>query len=150
MLNETIVTLQGWVGGDVNVRQAGDAQVASFRLGSTPRRYSRRTGEWVDGETQWYTVNAWRGLAENVAASVRRGDPVVVHGRMNASTWVSTTGSEVTSFEVEATFIGHDLGRGTSVFTRTPARGGDQQPQAVPSGPSAPDVPGGEVVTSAA
>ena len=120
MLNETVVTLQGWVGGDVSLRQAGDAQVASFRLGSTPRRFSRRSGEWVDGETQWFTVNAWRGLAENVAASVHRGDPVVVHGRMNASTWVSNAGVEVISLEVDASFVGHDLGRGTSVFTRTP------------------------------
>ncbi|WP_435742414.1 single-stranded DNA-binding protein [Nocardioides sp. SYSU DS0663] len=120
MLNETVVTLQGWVGGDVSLRQAGEAQVASFRLGSTPRRFSRRSGEWVDGETQWFTVNAWRGLAENVAASVHRGDPVVVHGRMNASTWVSNTGVEVISLEVDATFVGHDLARGTSVFTKTP------------------------------
>ncbi|GGO70786.1 single-stranded DNA-binding protein [Nocardioides deserti] len=120
MSNETTVTLQGWVGGDVTVRQAGDAQVASFRVGATPRRFSRRSGEWVDGETQWYTVNAWRSLGENVAASVRRGDPVVVHGRLNVSTWISSAGAEVTSFEVEATFVGHDLGRGRSVFTKTP------------------------------
>ncbi|WP_347565480.1 single-stranded DNA-binding protein [Nocardioides sp. IC4_145] len=120
MSNETTVTLQGWVGGDVTVRQAGDAQVASFRVGATPRRFSRRSGEWVDGETQWYTVNAWRALGDNVAASVRRGDPVVVHGRLNVSTWISSAGAEVTSFEVEATFVGHDLGRGRSVFTKTP------------------------------
>lgn len=120
MSNETTVTLQGWVGGDVSLRQAGEAQVASFRVAATPRRFSRKTGEWVDGATQWYTVNAWRALADNVAASVRRGDPVVVHGRLGVSTWVSSAGVEVTSVEVDATFVGHDLGRGRSVFTKTP------------------------------
>ncbi|MBC9734731.1 single-stranded DNA-binding protein [Nocardioides sp. zg-578] len=142
--NETIVTLQGWVGGDVTLRQAGDAQVASFRVGATPRRFSRRTGEWGDGETQWYTVNAWRALGDNVAASVRRGDPVVVHGRLNVSTWVSSAGAEVTSFEVEATFVGHDLGRGTSAFTKTPrpAQGPSEQTPGQGDGPATGEATG--------
>lgn len=151
MLNETIVTLQGWVGGDVSVRQAGDAQVASFRLGATPRRFSRRTGEWTDGETQWFTVNAWRALGENVAASVRRGDAVVVHGRLNASTWVSSAGTEVTSFEVEALLVGHDLARGTSSFSKTPSRAAAAGSGDAPvTGEPAPGGVDGEAATVAA
>jgi single-strand DNA-binding protein len=121
-MNETVITLQGNVGTDVAVRQAGDARVATFRVACTPRRYNRKTGEWVDGDTQWYTVNAWRGLADNVEQSVRRGDPVVVHGRLNAQTWTNSAGMEVTTFEVDAQVVGHDLNRGTSAFTR-PNRG---------------------------
>jgi len=119
-MNETMVTLQGWLGGDVTVRQAGDATVASFRVACTPRRYQKRTDEWVDAETQWYTVKAWRGLGVNCERSLRRGDPVVVHGRLNAQTWTNSANVEVTSFEVEATLVGHDLARGVSQFTRTP------------------------------
>jgi len=119
-MNETMVTLQGWVGGDVVSRPAGDSVVTNFRVASTPRRYQKKTGEWMDGDTQWYSVSAWRTLAENCAASLRRGDPVVVHGRLNASLWKNSAGIEVTSFEVEASFVGHDLNRGTSVFTRPP------------------------------
>jgi single-strand DNA-binding protein len=129
-MNETLVTLQGWLGNDVTVRQAGDTTVASFRVACTPRRYQRRTEEWVDAETQWYTVNAWRGLAENCDRSLRRGDPVVVHGRLNARTWVNKAGVEVTSFEVEAVLVGHDLARGTSQFTRTAGAGATGQPPA--------------------
>jgi single-strand DNA-binding protein len=93
-------------------------QVATFRVASTPRRYQRRTDSWEDGDTQWYAVNAWRGLAENCDASLRRGDPVVVHGKLTASVWTNKAGLEVTSFEVEAAFVGHDLNRGTSEFRR--------------------------------
>ena len=125
-MNETTVTLQGWLGSDVTLRRAGDVPVAGFRIACTPRRYSRRTGSWEDSPTQWYTVSAWRGLADNCASSLRRGDPVVVHGRLNASVWVNAQGVEVTTFEVEATMVGHDLSRGTSEFTRTP------KPQPVP------------------
>jgi single-strand DNA-binding protein len=118
-MNETVVTLQGWLGGEVTLREAGDVPVANFRVACTPRRYQRKTDEWVDGDTQWYTVNAWRALAENCHQSLRRGDPVVVHGKLNAQVWTNSAGIEVTSFEVEAVFVGHDLNRGVGQFTRT-------------------------------
>ena len=117
-MNETFVTLSGWLGGDVSVREAAGIPVATFRVASTPRRYQRRTDRWEDGETQWYAVNAWRALAENCLRSLRRGDPVVVHGKLSAHVWTNKAGLEVTTFEIEAAFVGHDLNRGTSVFER--------------------------------
>ena len=116
---ETLITLQGNVGGDVKVREAGESRVATFRVASTPRRWSKKEEGWVDGDTQWYSVNCWRTLGEHVERSLRRGDPVVVHGRLSVTTWTNTAGLEVTTFEVEATSVGHDLNRGTSAFTRT-------------------------------
>ena len=136
-MNETLITLQGWLGADVKVREAGDSRVASFRVACTPRRFQRKTGEWGDADTQWYTVNAWRALAEHCERSLRRGDPVVLHGRLNATTWTNNAGIAVTSLEVDAFWVGHDLTRGTSVFTR--AAGG---PAAVsPTGAATTEVP---------
>jgi len=117
-MNETYVTLCGWLGGDVTVRHAAGVPVATFRVASTPRRYQRKTETWEDGATQWYTVNAWRALGENCDQSLRRGDPVGVHGKLSASVWTNKAGLEVTTFEVEAAFVGHDLNRGTSEFRR--------------------------------
>jgi len=117
-MNETIVTLQGYVGGPVKLRQAGDSLVASFRVACTPRRYNRRTQEWFDADTQWYTVNAWRVLGDHCSRSLATGDPVVVHGKFSAHTFVNASQVEVTTFEVDATFVGHDLNRGTSSFTK--------------------------------
>ncbi|HEV7876349.1 MAG TPA: single-stranded DNA-binding protein [Nocardioides sp.] len=119
-MNETLVTLQGWLGTDVTLRQAGETPVASFRVACTPRRYQKKTDEWVDGATQWFSVNAWRALAEHCERSLRRGDPVVVHGRLNAQVWANSAGMEVTSYDVEAVVVGHDLNRGTSTFVRPP------------------------------
>jgi single-strand DNA-binding protein len=131
-MNESLVTLQGWLGSDVTVRQAGESTVASFRLGCTPRRYSKKTESWVDGETQWYSVNAWRLLADHCAASLRRGDPVVVFGRLNAEVWTNKAGIEVSSLTVDATLVGHDLNRGTSQFMKTPRA--EQSAPAQPAG----------------
>ena len=121
-MNESMVTFQGWLGGDVRTQQAGGVLVARFRVASTPRRLNRSTGEWHDGPTQWYSVSAWRALGEHCAESLRRGDPVVVHGRLTQSSWVNQEGVEMTSLEVDASFVGHDLSRGTSDFTRRGVR----------------------------
>ena len=117
-MNESYVTLQGWVGGDVDVRNAGETQCASFRVGSTPRY--NKAGTWVDGQTSWFTVNCWRGLARNVVDSIRRGDAVVVHGRVRVDVWEREGQPNSVSWVVDATFVGHDLNRGTSRFAKAP------------------------------
>lgn len=116
-MSDTFVTLTGWVGGDVAFRSPKDVPVAAFRVGSTPR--IRKNGTWEDGETVWYSVSAWRGLAENVRDSVSRGDAVIVHGRLRTRTWSRGPGEpENTVFEIEASLVGHDMSRGTSQFTK--------------------------------
>jgi single-strand DNA-binding protein len=134
-MHETYVTLSGWLGGNVELREAGGVPVASFRVASTPRRYQRRTDTWEDGATQWYAVSAWRALGENCATSLRRGDAVVVHGRLSAQTWTNKAGVEVTSFEVDAAFVGHDLNRGTTQFTRRRQSAGARDAQATTQPP---------------
>lgn len=123
-MNDTLITLTGWLGGDVTRRDANGVALAKFRVASTPRRFNRKTEQWVDGDTQWYSVTAWRQLAENCAGSLRRGDPVVIHGRLSAETWTNKAGIEVTSMDIEALFVGHDLTRGVSRFTRNPRSAG--------------------------
>jgi single-strand DNA-binding protein len=117
-MNESQVTLQGWVGNDVELRDVGETSCASFRVGSTPR--FNKGGVWTDGETSWFTVNCWRGLGRNVADSVRKGDAVVVHGRVRVDVWEREEGKPPSvSWIVDATFVGHDLTRGTSSFAKT-------------------------------
>ena len=118
-MSDSMITIRGWLGADVTLRAAGEVPVASLRLACTPRRFNRRTETWSAGLTQWYTVTAWRALADNCASSLRRGDPVVVHGRLEARTYVNANDVEVLSFEIDAVHVGHDLSRGTSAFTRS-------------------------------
>src|SRR6476661_7036693 len=101
-MNETGITLQGWLGQDVTVHQVGDATLAKFRVASTPRRFRRASGEGVDGPTQWFTVNAWRTLDDHGARSARRGGPVRIQRRLNASAWVNRDNVEVTTYEIDA------------------------------------------------
>lgn len=119
-MNDSLITFSGWVGSQVDAVRVGDGvAVTTFRVGSTPRRL--RNGQWENGETLWYSVKAWRGLATNVAASLRVGDPVVVTGRLVAETWTSDDGTAQSRHVVVAIAVGHDLNRGTSAFTRAAA-----------------------------
>ncbi len=120
-MNDTQITFCGWVGSDVTLAEvAPGLPVATFRVGSTPRRY--RAGSWEDGPTSWFTVKAWRRLAEHVHASVGSGDPVVVQGRLVADVWKREDGTTSTRYVVVAQSVGHDLNLGTTAFARSAKR----------------------------
>jgi single-strand DNA-binding protein len=116
-MSDTFVTFHGWVGNDVTHRTPNGLSVANFRVASTPR--IKRGGEWTDGDTTWYSVSAWRSLADNVRDSVKKGDAVIIHGRLRTESWVREDKQMSTTLAVEATLVGHDLTRGTSEFTRS-------------------------------
>ncbi len=116
-MNDSYVTVQGWVGGEVDLRTVGETQVASFRVGSTPRY--NKGGTWVDGQTSWYTINCWRQLGRNVKDSVSRGDAVIVHGRVRVDVWEREGMPSSVQWIVDASWVGHDLSKGTGAFVKT-------------------------------
>lgn len=130
-MNESYITVHGYVVAAPVVRTVGEHSVANFRIGVTPRKLERSSGEWRDAETQWYSVSAWRALGDNVARSLRKGDPVIVQGRLSARTWVNANHAEVVAHEIEAAVVGHDLRRGFSTFAKTvsAASTGSEVPQ---------------------
>ena len=103
------ITLTGVVGSDPrhHVTNQGLA-ITSFRFASRHRYFDRAKGAWEDGETNWYTVSAFRQLAVNTSLSVRKGVRLVVRGRLRQREWNNGTKSG-TSVEIEADSIGHDL-----------------------------------------
>ena len=85
-------------------------------MGSTPRYF--KNGQWVDGQTSWFTVNCWRGLGTNVKESLRVGEAVVVHGKVRVDVWEREGQPSSVSWFIDATFVGHDLTKGTSSFVK--------------------------------
>jgi single-strand DNA-binding protein len=92
--------------------------ITSFRLASSNRRFDRTKKIWVDGETNWFTITSFRQLAINSAASISKGDRIVVSGRLKIRDWDNGERSG-TSVEVDAESLGHDLVWGTAEFSRT-------------------------------
>lgn len=92
--------------------------ITSYRMACSSRRFDRNENKWIDGDTNWFTVTAFRQLAMNAAASVNKGDRVIVSGKVKVRDWENGERSG-TSVEIEADSIGHDLTWGTGTFTRT-------------------------------
>lgn len=97
---------------------SGGLPITSFRLASTQRRYDREDQKWVDGETNWYTITCFRQLAINTAASIGKGDRIVLTGDLRIREWENGERGG-TNIDIEASAIGHDLSWGASVFTRS-------------------------------
>jgi single-strand DNA-binding protein len=115
------MTVTGYVGTEVDHRETNGGPLTTFRLASTPRRYDRSLGAWLDEPTTWFSVQCWRGLATNVKSSITKGQPVIVMGRLRTSEW-SQNGEMHSRLVLDASFVGHDLSRGTSVFHRSAPR----------------------------
>jgi len=92
--------------------------ITSFRLASSQRRFDRASMEWKDGDTNWFTITAFKQLAVNVAESLSKGDRIILTGTLKVRDWDNGERSG-TSVEIEADSIGHDLTWGTSTFKRT-------------------------------
>jgi len=117
-MTETVMHVVGHVGTDVDHREVGNGtHLSQFRLATTPRHYDRAQRAYVDGVTNWLSVQCWRTLAVHVHESVKRGEPVLVVGKLKTQEWVKD-GVRQSRFVLEATAIGHDLSRGVSTFTK--------------------------------
>ena len=115
--------------------------ITSFRLASTQRRFDRGQEKWIDGETNWYTITAFRQLAIHAAGSIEKGQRVVLSGRLRIREWENgeRTG---TTIDIEVDALGHDLAWGTSAFTRSITTSSSKDATAAPEreGEAAPDT----------
>ncbi|WP_193596150.1 single-stranded DNA-binding protein [Microbacterium sp. YJN-G] len=130
-INQNTVTVTGNIGNDpTRSRTTSGTPVLNFRVGVSSGYFDRRTGAWVDGDTSWYAVAAYGNLAEHAHGSLRRGDPIVIIGRLKIREW-EANGKKGVSADIVADTIGHDLNRGTSAFVRRARPGGATAPSQV-------------------
>ena len=81
-MNNVMVTVKGYVAKDPKLFQsASGVWWAMIRVGSTPT-YQDKNGKYVDGDTMWFSVRLFADKARNLAESVHRGTPVLIHGRL--------------------------------------------------------------------
>jgi single-strand DNA-binding protein len=144
MSNEAQVSMTGYVATQPYYRKVGSGTaVVSMRVAWTPRHIDRGTGEWVDGNTSYVTVSCWRKLAENVALCLRKGDPVVVKGRLSVHDY-EKDGMPRIEVVVDASSVGHDLSRGAALFMRTKRAPGETAADQLAPGFVSGGLPGDE------
>ncbi|MEU8245825.1 single-stranded DNA-binding protein [Nonomuraea sp. NPDC048916] len=122
-MNDIYITLTGNVAAEPRQHTFDDgARVTSLRVLTSHRYFDKKTGQWTDGEKVCFAVRCWRALGENVAQSVKIGQPVVVSGKLRIREF-GPEGDRRFMPEVEASAVGHDLRWGTGSFAK-PERGG--------------------------
>jgi len=103
------------------------------------RRY-QVNGEWKE-EVTYFDVIAWRKLAENLCASFKKGDRIMINGRMISRSYEASDGSGTRKvWEIDAEDIGGSVKYATADITRNPREdGGNYSPrQNAPAASAAP------------
>lgn len=131
------IAITGTLGKDPELKhgQNGGKAYANFSL-AWSERSKDRTGNFVDGPTQWVQCTAFGRVAENLAASLRKGDRVNVTGRIKPESWSSQQG-EQTVLAVQVDTVGPDLTFASVQVQKNPKGAGagmgggwnNQQPQ---------------------
>ncbi|GIH71763.1 single-stranded DNA-binding protein [Sphaerimonospora thailandensis] len=123
-MSDIYVTLSGNVTKDPEQFQLPDgSRVTTMRMAVNRRFLDPQTNSWQNRDTTFYTVRCFRRLGDNVQQSVRRGQPVVVYGRLRVRQY-ERNGEQRYWVEIEASSVGHDLKYGIAAFERPGYAGG--------------------------
>ena len=107
MASDNTVTLVGNLTKDPELRYTtGGRGVASFGL-AVNRRY-QVNGEWQE-QVSFFNVVAWADLGENAAASLHKGNRVMVTGRLEQRSYDTREGEKRNITEVIADDLGPSL-----------------------------------------
>lgn len=87
------ITVVGNLTADPELRQTNSGKsVVNFALAYTPRK-----PDGTDGNTSFYNIVAWEYLADNFAASFKKGDRLIVVGRVTQDKWTDKDSEKVMS-----------------------------------------------------
>ncbi|MEV5054375.1 single-stranded DNA-binding protein [Arthrobacter sp. LAR12-1-1.1] len=122
----------------------GESGVAHAKLRvAVNQRLQNPDGSWRDGEPLFHNVSAFRALAENVANSLKKGDPVAIGGEMEFRHY-DKDGVQHEAHRIVADTVGPDLRFGTVAFQRTPKANTDVFAGPAPTGPAQRDLNPGQ------
>ena len=97
-----IITIVGRVGSEP---EAVGSNGLRFRVATNDRVKNDTTGEWEDKNTSWWTVKAWRTLAEQSKSVIKKGMEVIIVGKIYEDTWTDKDGVKRSSYEINADSI---------------------------------------------
>lgn len=81
------IPVEGRVVADPDLRYSpSGTAVASFRFVASDRKKNEQD-EWVDDGTLWMKITCFKAMAENVAEQLKKGDLVMVTGKIKTEEW---------------------------------------------------------------
>jgi single-strand DNA-binding protein len=127
MMGQATVTVIGNITNEPELRfTPSGVAVVTFSVADNPRKKNQQSGQYENGESTFYRVQAWRQQAENIAESFNKGDRVVVVGELQNRRYETQDGGVRFSLEINANAVAADT-RFATVQIRKPDRTGGQQ-----------------------
>jgi len=100
------ITIVGNLTRDPEIRYTGSNRAVANMGVASSRRY-QINGEWQE-ETTFFNLTAWGSLGENAASSLKKGDRVLVSGRMQSREY-ETDGVKKVAWDLIVDEIGPSL-----------------------------------------
>lgn len=92
---------KGRLGHDPELRfSPNGTAVVNLNVARTKRK--QVNGQWVDDNTMWKRISAFGSLAENVAATLKKGNEIIVFGELVPNKYTNREGVEVETEELRA------------------------------------------------
>lgn len=108
----SVITMIGNIVRDPETKNGKDYKLTQFRIACN-ERVKDSNGSWKDGDTTYIDVVCWSRLAEN-AVSLKKGDRVVVTGRLRGRDFVRKDGTSGYAYEIVAQEIGKSIMKNSS------------------------------------
>jgi single-strand DNA-binding protein len=113
------ITVIGNLTRDPEIRYtANGSATATVGVAVNRRWQDANSGEWQE-VTSFFDVVLWRDLAVNVAESLRKGDRVIVTGRLEQQSWETDAGERRSRVLITAEEIGPSLRWAVAQIQRT-------------------------------
>lgn len=93
------VQLRGHLGKDPELMTTGTGKKYIRMSLATNETYTGRNGDPVS-ETNWHNLVAWGALAERIAASVHKGQELIIEGALKTRSWEDKEGKRRYATEV--------------------------------------------------
>jgi single-strand DNA-binding protein len=116
-MSDTTVTVVGNTTRDIELRFTTSGQAVGEFGVAVNKRVKDDSGQWVDGDPEFYDVTLWGTHAENFADSCPRGSRVIVVGRLQFDTW-EKDGEKRSKVKIVADHVGPDLRWATASIER--------------------------------
>lgn len=126
----TNITIVGNLVKDPEEKDFGqNKNVTRIRVACTDR-IPDGNGGWKDGDTAFYNVSGWRNLGKHMANTLKKGDKVIVQGRIKYSEYKRPDGSNGQSYDIEANDLGIALTSKTAKENKSVVNigGGEKNP----------------------
>lgn len=114
---DSTVTIVGNVTREPELRYTQTNQAVATIGVAVNRRYQGRNGEWQE-DVSFFNVTAWGSLGENAAASLNKGNRIIVTGRLEQRSYETQNGEKRSAVEIVADEIGAGLRWAQVAITR--------------------------------